>query len=335
MRRLPVYFLLDCSESMIGPGIESLRVTVDSMITEMRRDPHALETVWMSFITFAGEAEQLIPLTSLEAIQSPVLRISPGTALGGALKLTAKAIAVEVKKSTTTQRGDYRPLVFIITDGFATDDWSSAASSFKSVGCTVYAIGCGFDVDFQQLGKITPNVLRVNEVGIESMGQLLKWISSSVQSASLGLSEIGSDPLTDNLPVNVEKVNLSKAPIHDGKARQVFLLLHCQQRRGSYLARYVMDSTKASYTVCSTHPLDAEPKGISADQFSLPTVDAGAFNSHAPCPYCEATTWWQCGNCQTLACVTKELSRSSVICPVCGISGVLTAQDFKIQQRSG
>jgi uncharacterized protein YegL len=335
MRRLPVYFLLDCSESMIGPGIESLRIAVDSMISEMRRDPHALETVWLSFITFAGVAQQLIPLTPLEDIQSPVLRISPGTALGGAIKLTAKAIAVEVHKSTLTQRGDFRPLVFIITDGFATDDWTSAASSFKSVGCTVYAIGCGLDVDFHQLGKITPNVLRVQEVGIECIGKLMKWISSSVQSASRGLAEIGTDSLTENLPATVEKVNLSKEKNHDGRATQIFLLLHCQQKRGAYLARYVMDNATALYTVVATHRLDSELMDTSSDKFSLPAVDAGAFHSHAPCPYCEASTWWQCGNCKTLACVTKEISRRPVTCPVCGISGVLTAMDFKIQQRSG
>ena len=334
MRRLPVYLLLDCSESMIGPGIEGLRIAVESMIREMRRDPHALETVWMSFITFAGEARQITPLTALEEIQSPILNISPGTALGGALKMAAKAIAADVRKSTPTQRGDFRPLVFIITDGLATDDWTSAASSLKNAGGTMYAIGCGFDVDFHQLGKITPNVLRVDEVGVESIGKLLMWVSGSVQSASRGVAETGTDPLTENLPVDVEKVDLSKTPKHDGNARQVFLHLHCQQKRGAYLARFVLDSESGAYRGASTHRLDAEAGGTSIKSFTLPAVNAGALQGNVPCPYCEATGWWQCGNCKALACTTMPWPRT-VTCPSCGKSGNLSAQHFQVQQRAG
>ena len=321
MRRLLVYLLLDCSESMIGPGIESLRTAVDSMILEMRRDPHALETVRMSFITFAGKARQIIPLTALEEIQSPVLSISPGTALGGALKLAAKAIAADVRKSTPTLRGDFRPLVFIITDGLASDDWTSAASSLKNAGGTVYAIGCGFDVDFHQLGKITPNVLRVDEVGVETIGKLLKWVSGSLQSASRGVAETGTDPLTENLPVDVEKVDLSKTPKHDGKARQVFLHLHCQQKRGAYRG-------------ASTHRLEAEAGGTFGKSFTLPAVNAGALQGNAPCPYCEAADWWQCGTCKALACTAVPWPRT-ITCPNCGKSGNLSAQDFQVQQRAG
>ena len=68
MRRLPVYVLLDCSESMIGPGIEGLRIAVDAMLRELRCNPHALETVWLSFITFDSEARQAAPLTPLEDV---------------------------------------------------------------------------------------------------------------------------------------------------------------------------------------------------------------------------------------------------------------------------
>ena len=78
MRRLPVYVLLDCSESMIGPGIAGVRKSVDAMLRELRRNPHALETVYMSFITFSTKAKQLIPLTPLEDVQPPSLPLASG-----------------------------------------------------------------------------------------------------------------------------------------------------------------------------------------------------------------------------------------------------------------
>ena len=145
--RLPIYFLLDCSESMIGPGIESLSQAVDGMLRELRRNPQALETAWISFLTFAGKAEQQTPLTALEDVQPPRLKIAPGTALAAAVQLTADAISREVKRSTPLQKGDWKALVFIITDGCATDD---GVDSIRRLGHVARCNGC------ETLAPVTP-----------------------------------------------------------------------------------------------------------------------------------------------------------------------------------
>ena len=44
MRRLPVYLLLDCSESMAGPAIEAVEQGVQTLVGELRGNPLALET---------------------------------------------------------------------------------------------------------------------------------------------------------------------------------------------------------------------------------------------------------------------------------------------------
>ncbi len=331
-RRLPVYVLLDCSESMIGPGIDGLRLAVDAMLRELRRNPHALETVWLSFITFAGTARQSVPLAALELIQPPALSIAPGTALGSALRLAARSISNDIRKSTATQKGDFRPLVFVITDGQATDDWKSAANDLAATNASVYAIGCGQDVDLHQLGKITENVLRIDQIEAESMARLLKWISGSVQTASRGVTEVAGDSLTENLPVDLKRVDLHKTPMHDGRARQVFLYLKCQQQRAPYLVRYVLHPNGLGYEAKASHRLEGGT-GETNGEFSLPTVDARLLHGSAACPYCEATGWWQCG-CGTLACMAIPWP-PSVTCPSCGRSGSLAEADVKVQQRAG
>ena len=65
MRRLPIYFLLDVSESMVGEPIEQMQNGIRTIIQELRTDPYALETVFVSVIVFAGKACTLIPLTEL------------------------------------------------------------------------------------------------------------------------------------------------------------------------------------------------------------------------------------------------------------------------------
>lgn len=65
MRRLPVYFVVDVSESMVGEPIEQVQNGMRQIIQELRMDPYALETAFVSVIAFAGKAELLSPLTEL------------------------------------------------------------------------------------------------------------------------------------------------------------------------------------------------------------------------------------------------------------------------------
>ena len=42
MRRLPIFFVLDCSESMIGENLKKMNDGLTTIISDLRRDPHAL-----------------------------------------------------------------------------------------------------------------------------------------------------------------------------------------------------------------------------------------------------------------------------------------------------
>ena len=62
-RRLPVYLLIDTSGSMRGEPIESVKVGIEAMLSTLRTDPYALDTVSISIITFDREVKQVLPLT--------------------------------------------------------------------------------------------------------------------------------------------------------------------------------------------------------------------------------------------------------------------------------
>ena len=51
-RRLPVYLVLDCSGSMSGEPIEAVCQGVKALVADLRTDPQALETAYLSVITF-------------------------------------------------------------------------------------------------------------------------------------------------------------------------------------------------------------------------------------------------------------------------------------------
>ncbi len=63
MRRLPVYLLIDTSGSMRGEPIESVKVGLEAMVSSLRQDPFALESVNISIITYDRDVKQILPLT--------------------------------------------------------------------------------------------------------------------------------------------------------------------------------------------------------------------------------------------------------------------------------
>ena len=116
-RRLPVYLLIDVSGSMDGEPIQAVNNGIQQLVADLRTDPRALETAWLSVITFSDDARQVVPLTDLESFQVPELVADGMTALGPALSLLCECREREVNRGTNAHKGDYRPLVFCMTDG--------------------------------------------------------------------------------------------------------------------------------------------------------------------------------------------------------------------------
>ena len=343
MRRLPIYLLLDCSESMIGPGIEGLRSALAAMLRELRRNPQALESVSLSIITFDSEARQAVPLTPLDEVQVPTLSIRPGTALGAALLMANDAIRREVKRTTVTEKGDFRPLIFLITDGQPTDNWQAAQRLLDTRSGTrpanFYAIGCGYDVDYAQLGKLTDIVLKLDQVNVEGFAKLFVWLSASVHSASTGIADKDPGALLANLPKDIVKVDLTKVPPGDGRSRQLFLRAHCLLGKGAYLMRYRLDESSGTYEALSAHELEKERDGANAArEFQLPPVDSRQLAGCPPCPYCRNDSAGSCNNCQGIFCLSSRNPPEQLTCPCCRSTLTMGTRDengIQIRQSHG
>jgi len=162
-RRLPVYLVLDTSGSMMGEPIAAVETGVQTLISALRQDPYALETAYLSVITFDTNAKQIVPLTELTAFQMPSIQASGTTALGDALALLANKIENEVTRTTAEVKGDWKPLVFIMTDGGPTDNWQKGLSDFRKckVGMVV-ACAAGQGADTNVLKQITECVVQLD-----------------------------------------------------------------------------------------------------------------------------------------------------------------------------
>lgn len=185
MRKLPVYLLLDTSGSMHGEPIEAVRNGMQTLVAALRQDPHALESAYLSVITFAETATQLVALTELAQFQIPVLSASGTTAMGAALLLLAERVQQEVAKTTVDQKGDWKPIVFMMTDGAATDDLVAGIAAIKAarIGALI-ACAAGPAANTAELQRITESVVRLDTTDSQTIRAFFKWVSASIATTS-------------------------------------------------------------------------------------------------------------------------------------------------------
>ena len=195
-RRLPVYLVLDCSGSMMGDPIEAVRHGIRALVTDLRSDPIAMETAYLSVITFHSSAQQVIPLTELMSFQEPNLEALGSTALGAALKLLEERAENEVRKTTPELKGDWRPLVFIMTDGQPTDNWEAAADRIKANARqfgAIVACAAGSSANPEPLKRVTEHVVQLNSLQPEELKRFFQWVSSSIKSTSYNLEQVADN----------------------------------------------------------------------------------------------------------------------------------------------
>ncbi|OKH86692.1 VWA domain-containing protein [Thalassospira sp. TSL5-1] len=213
MRRLPVYLLLDTSTSMRGEAINAVRDGLDLLVSTLRQDPYALETAYLSVITFDTSASQVVPLTELTEFQAPDIDANGATSLGEALSLVADCIDREVHKSDMDTKGDWKPLVFLMTDGAPTDSWEKGLAAFKAAKPgLVVCCAAGPRADTKVLETISEIVVTLDTADGATIASFFKWVSASITTSSRKIDQNKNDvDGVDELPPTPAGVNLTKS----------------------------------------------------------------------------------------------------------------------------
>jgi uncharacterized protein YegL len=326
IRRLPVYILLDCSESMVGEGLAAARRGIGSILSRLSVNPQALETVHVSIIGFSNKAKVLLPLTALPDAVMPAVRLGNGTALGAALELVAARIRDEVTRRDKVQRGDWRPIVILLADGKPTDDLEKSLKVYKStIGDLVanfYVVGCGEDADLRSLSKISDILLKAESMEAGVLDRLFFWMSETLTEASRSQDDKGGRTMLDSLPAGVTMVDAKHLP-DTSSVGDFYLRAVCGAKRRPFIMHFKWDELAETFKAHRSHPVT--PDDIDTDQEggAGELVDISIVSAPPSCPYCASDQYVICGpDCGTISCaggVTRSPEGLAHVCPKCEV----------------
>ncbi len=326
MRRLPVFFVLDCSESMVGENLKNMENGLKAIIQSLRADPHALETVYISFIAFAGIAKTIVPLIEVVSFYPPKLPLGGGTNLGIALETLMIEIDNSVIKTTADRKGDWKPIIYLFTDGHPTDNPDEAINRWNSKYAnksTLIAIGLGKTVDFSVLTRLTEHVISYEQAQEGDFTKFVKWVTASLLAQSQSVGE-GKD--SNALPILDETVMrlVKNSSVLKNDESCVTLIGRCQKTRKPYIMKYDrLDQNLAStefkiklsnYHISGCYPLEEDYFNWSDPRTNDSVVNTSELIGNRPCPHCGGISSFAVCGCGKLMCI-NELG--SAICPWC------------------
>ena len=193
MRRLPVYILLETAGGMRGERIEAVKNGLDVMVSRLRQDPFALESVFISLIRFDRKPEIIVPLTELELLQIPDIEIPQSSPphTGEALEFLCDQVEAELVKSSEGQKGDWRPLLFILTRGVPADreTFKGVVNRVKAKNfATIVACTAGSRSSEEDMKLLTNHVVHLDTADSTTLASFFKWVSSSIGVGNLSVS---------------------------------------------------------------------------------------------------------------------------------------------------
>lgn len=195
--RVACVVLADVSGSMQGAPIAALENGFASFTQYLNNDPLASKRVEVAVVTFGTVATVLVPMQEARGLQPARLSASGRTNMAAGIHLALDIL--EDRKSAYKAAGlqYYRPWILLLTDGQANrDGFDDAVARLNATemarGVTVFAVGAGPHVDWQQLSRVS---VQRSPAPLEGLRyeELFEWLSASLSNVSNSTEFAGND----------------------------------------------------------------------------------------------------------------------------------------------
>lgn len=336
MRRLPVFLVVDVSESMVGKPLQEVFDGINKIISNLRTNPMALETAYLSVIVFAGKAKTVLPLTEVLKFVLPPLPIGGGTSLGFAMSFLMDEIDSQVQKTTMEKKGDWKPIVFLLSDGVPTDNIQEALKRWNESyrkKVNMVCIGIGDQSDLKSLSSFTQNVFLLKDTTPKAYSEFFKWISASIETKSINVAMNAEDDFQLDKPNEefLQKNSAEEKEMRTVDERQAILLCRCQKKKTPFLIKYIKQQNNALH-LDSAYIVSEEYFSLSNKEGIGGGVNTEQISAYPVCPVCSSSGYALCV-CGHLFCIDKV---EKTVCPWCGNkSDVGYSGSFNISTAQG
>lgn len=296
-------------------------------------------------IGFAGAAGTLAPLTELVSFYPPHLPIGSGTSIGTALNHLMNCLDKDIIRNTPEKKGDWKPLIYFMSDGTSTDDTRQAIARWKSHfshRAKFINIGIGKYADLSTLSEISELTYRLDDDDIEQVYRALcESVADSIlsQSRSLGV----------DLPLSLNKeilesgaVSLIKDPPQSAILDEHYAIVAglCRKVKLPYLIKYErlenVHLGQAIFQYVGTYAVEKDYEDWSDHRANHNLVAASQLWGGGGCPHCGAMIGLSMCSCGQVFCTDGE---GKVVCPGCHETIEMTFSgeddDFDIQRARG
>jgi len=174
---------------MRGEPIAALNNGFNGLISMLRSDPQAMDSLHISVVTFDREVNNLIPLIDLASFHPVEIKCpdSGPTHTGQALEMIYDLVNKDLIKGSSERKGDWKPLLFVFTDGKPSDlqKYREMMPKIKSLDFGVI-VGCaaGPKAEVSFLQELTSNVVKLDTTDASTLTTFFQWVSSSIEMGS-------------------------------------------------------------------------------------------------------------------------------------------------------
>jgi hypothetical protein len=234
-----------------------------------------------------------------------------------------------LQKTTLEEKGDWKPIIFVFTDGNPTDIVDSAFEQWNKKyrkGSNLIIISIGDNADISILKQVSDNILILKDTEPESFKAFFKWVTASIKTNSLSVNETKNDglhlaPITDE---NLMKIDLNKYTPTKIDENFAVILAKCQITKRFYLIKYqkrlsrsnsLNDMNVLSYKLVGAYTVDNNYFELSDDYQQVnQTINTDLLIGFPFCPCCGNQYGFSHCECGKIMCTGQEKINK---CPWC------------------
>lgn len=205
--RVACVVLADVSESMKGEPLAALERGFATFAASLQSDALACKRVEVAVVTFGSVATVLVPMQEAKTLRPVAFTATGTTNMAAGIHLALDILEDRKRAYKSAGLQYFRPWILALTDGRANlggfDDAVArlnAAESARSV--TVFAVGAGARVDFEELGRLSTQRSPAALDGLK-FAELFEWLSASLGGVSNSRDFAGDDATLQSMNTSV------------------------------------------------------------------------------------------------------------------------------------